>query len=153
MKLALSAIVMMMFSTQAFGYGAAGCGWGSILFEGKTQWYEQVLAATTNGSSGSQTFGITSGTVNCDATPLIKISHLETFIESNKNTVATDLSRGNGDSITVLSYAFNCKDSSALSSSLQKNYSSIYNGQSDSSANVANRINKVVASVPNCATI
>src|SRR5262245_22752963 len=47
------------------GYGAAGCGLGSVFF-GSKPGFIQVLAATTNGTSGNQTFGITSGTSNCD---------------------------------------------------------------------------------------
>ena len=45
----------------AAGYGAAGCGLGSMVF-GSKPGAEQVVAATTNGTFGSQTFGITFGT-------------------------------------------------------------------------------------------
>src|SRR5205823_3826374 len=40
-------------------YGLAGCGLGSMLF-GDQKGMIQILAATTNGTFGSQTFGITS---------------------------------------------------------------------------------------------
>src|SRR5512137_902647 len=46
------------------GYGAAGCGLGSMAFN-KQPGIFQILAATTNSLTGTQTFGITSGTSNC----------------------------------------------------------------------------------------
>ncbi|HYG66757.1 MAG TPA: DUF3015 family protein, partial [Anaeromyxobacteraceae bacterium] len=45
-------------------YGAAGCGLGSMAF-GNTPGAVQILASTTNGLFGTQTFGITTGTSNC----------------------------------------------------------------------------------------
>lgn len=152
MKYILGVIAALCFSTQAFGYGAAGCGLGSMVFEGKSQWWEQVLAATTNGTSGNQTFGITSGTLNCDASPLIDVSHIEKFVESNKNTVANDISRGNGETMAVLSYAFKCGQDN-LSQGLKQNYGKIFTGQNDTASDVANRINSVVATIPGCASI
>src|SRR5690348_10000976 len=54
-------------NTNLAGYGVAGCGFGSMLF-GKQPGFIQVLAATTNGTFGSQTFGISTGTSNCTDT-------------------------------------------------------------------------------------
>jgi len=52
-------------SAHAQPYGMAGCGLGSIAFGNDQTMFKQVLAATTNGTFGTQTFGITSGTSNC----------------------------------------------------------------------------------------
>ena len=49
-------------------YGPAGCGLGSIVM-GSKPGFMQVFAASTNGCSGSQTFGITTGTSNCKDAP------------------------------------------------------------------------------------
>src|SRR5690348_11977029 len=46
-------------------YGMAGCGLGSLVFGPNDAPVAQVLAATTNGTFASQTFGISSGTSNC----------------------------------------------------------------------------------------
>src|SRR3954464_7446787 len=45
-------------------YGTAGCGLGSLVF-GDQKGAIQILAATTNTTFGTQTFGITTGTSNC----------------------------------------------------------------------------------------
>lgn len=145
--------IAFLFTASAHAYGPAGCGVGAIIFEGKTEWWAQVLAATTNGTLGNQTFGITSGTLECDATPLVDLGHVETFIESNENSVANELAKGDGDSITVLSYAFSCEESSEFATAIKKNYSTIYNGLSDSPKDIASRINSVAQSVSNCSAI
>jgi hypothetical protein len=43
-----------------------GCGLGTIVFEGQNGLVSQTFAVTTNGTFGNQTFGITSGTSNCE---------------------------------------------------------------------------------------
>ena len=68
----LFAVVGVLFTASAAraqqgGYGMAGCGLGSLLFGNDNTTLMQILAATTNGLFGSQTFGITSGTSNCTA--------------------------------------------------------------------------------------
>src|SRR3569832_2439659 len=42
-----------------------GCGVGTIIFEGQSGVAPQVLAVTTNGTLGNQTFFISSGTLGC----------------------------------------------------------------------------------------
>ncbi len=66
--LALGALGALALSAHAAPYGEAGCGLGSMIF-GDSPGFVQVLAATTNGCSGSQTFGITTGTSNCGGAP------------------------------------------------------------------------------------
>ena len=51
-----------------------GCGLGTMLFDGQQGIAPQVLAVTTNGTSGNQTFGITSGTLGCTQDGVVKSS-------------------------------------------------------------------------------
>src|SRR3954469_775685 len=75
-------------------YGLAGCGLGSMVF-GDQKGSIQILAATTNSTFGSQTFGITSGTSNCvDSGP--GTSGARIFIEGNREALAKDAARGSG---------------------------------------------------------
>src|SRR5262245_53055913 len=83
------------------GYGTAGCGLGSILF-GSKPGIVQVLAATTNGSSGNQTFGITTGTSNCEDTASSAQS-TKAFVQANREAVSKDIARGQGETISSLS--------------------------------------------------
>ena len=88
-----------------YKYGLAGCGLGSIVF-GAQPGFIQVVAATLNGTSGTQTFGITSGTSNCGASN--RGSRAEQFIEYNKVAIENDLARGAGESVATLQEVMGC---------------------------------------------
>jgi hypothetical protein len=109
---------------HADGYGTAGCGLGSILF-GDDPGIIQVLAATTNGTFGNQTFGITSGTSNCTDSGGGSAS-AKAFIEANRETLSKDIARGQGETITNLSALAGCADEAAVGSALQENFSKIF---------------------------
>jgi hypothetical protein len=106
------------------GYGAAGCGLGSILFGAKPG-FMQVFAATTNGSFGSQTFGITFGTSNCASGGGGAVA-AKSFIETNREAFAKDVSRGSGETIDNLATLTGCTDSKAVARNLQKNFKQIF---------------------------
>jgi hypothetical protein len=100
---------------QPGNYGDAGCGLGSILFGAKPG-FVQVFAATTNGTFGSQTFGITTGTSNCGGggggTPTAR-----NYVETNREAVAN---------IADLSQLAGCKNPNQVGRSLQKNFKRIF---------------------------
>jgi hypothetical protein len=88
----------------------------------------QVLAATTNGTFGSQTFGITSGTSNCGEAGFSS-SGARTFIEGNREALAKDAARGSGETITTLSAVAGCKDAKAVGAALQKRFAQLFPGE------------------------
>lgn len=116
--------VMVGSVAHADPYGTAGCGLGSLVF-GNDKGLVQVLAATTNGTFGTQTFGITSGTSNCEDTAGGTAS-AKAFIETNREAFAKDVARGQGETIANLSTLAGCSDASAVGSTLQTNFSSIF---------------------------
>lgn len=123
-KLGLVLASLVFVSTaQAGGYGDAGCGLGSIVFQGK-QGFVQVFAATTNATFGSQTFGISSGTSNCGGGG--KSPTTEQYIEANKVTLSNDVARGNGETVTGLAELMGCSDKAAFGMEMQKNYKNIF---------------------------
>jgi hypothetical protein len=120
------------------GYGTAGCGLGSIVFGNKTG-IIQIFAATTNGTSASQTFGITSGTSNCKDTDGGKAS-AKAFIEANREALAKEIARGKGESIKNLATIAGCGDSAAVGTHLRKNFKQIFPNQSASASDVSSSI-------------
>src|SRR5690554_7848312 len=67
MKKIIAGGLLASASPLAFA-GPAGCGLGTaVIFPDAYQWYEHVLAATTNGTPGNQTFGMTSDTLGYEA--------------------------------------------------------------------------------------
>jgi hypothetical protein len=111
-------------NTNVAGFGTAGCGLGSMLF-GKQPGMIQVLAATTNGIFGSQTFGISSGTSNCTDNAGGPATS-KAFIETNREAVAKDISRGQGETISSLSTLAGCQDSKRVGAVLQSDFAKIF---------------------------
>ncbi len=125
-------------------YGSAGCGLGSLLFEPSTG-FTQVLAATTNGTSGNQTFGITSGTSNCDSGPGSSAS-AKAFVQTNRSAMAKDIARGKGETISNLSALAGCRDSVAVGSKLQREFKTIFPNASVTDAQVSDKVVSVLQS-------
>jgi hypothetical protein len=117
------------------GYGMAGCGLGSILFGAKPGKI-QIISSTTNGLYGNQTFGITSGTSNCDIPKMGQQAAV--FIEVNKEVVRKEAAIGNGDSVDAISMLLNCQKES-LSNEIKSNYNH-YLGQDVDSYETVRRI-------------
>ncbi|WP_061248719.1 DUF3015 domain-containing protein [Leptospira alstonii] len=92
---------------EAKGYGAAGCGLGSVLISGKG--FVQVFAATTNGTSGNQTFGITSGTSNCTADGIVKLEKAqEMFVAVNYESLEQEMAMGKGEKLESFAKLLGC---------------------------------------------
>jgi Protein of unknown function (DUF3015) len=132
MKLVLSvAAASMLFIAadggvaKADGYGPAGCGLGAMLI-GSKPGIVQIFAATTNGIFANQTFGITSGTLGCGATPAVAVSSAKSYVETNRQIFAKDVARGQGETIANLSQLAGCADTSAVAAKLQANFKTVF---------------------------
>lgn len=119
-------------------YGTAGCGLGSVLF-GNKPGLVQVLAATTNGTFGTQTFGITTGTSNCEETRA-SLTATRTFIQANREAVSKDIARGSGETISSLSTLAGCSNAGAVGAALQSNFSSIFPNAQVSDVSVSDSV-------------
>src|SRR5437899_12978474 len=107
MKKILIAVVLSAVPAFAFAQNTniGGCGWGAKLFDGQSGVLPQVLAVTTNGTSGNQTFGITTGTSGCTQDGVVKSSwKTAMFIDGNKDRLARDMSTGNGETLDSLAH-------------------------------------------------
>ncbi len=124
-------------------YGAAGCGLGSLVF-GNQPGAVQILAATTNGTFGSQTFGITTGTSNCGSG--LMAMGTKNFVEANREVLAKDISRGSGEAIGALAVINACEDSQKVGAALQRNFSAIFPSESATSDEVTAAILKTLHS-------
>lgn len=144
-KALISAAAIVAFSAAAFAadYGSAGCGLGSLAF--KENDMTQVLAATTNGTFGSQTFGMTFGTSGCNNKGLVKMSMArESFIEANYKDLSRDAATGTGEYVTNLArlYGFTPENTGKFVELLQKNHTTIFAANNAKTA--VNEINKLV---------
>jgi hypothetical protein len=111
------------------GYGVAGCGLGSIVF-GPKPGMIQVIAATVNGTAGSQTFGISSGTSNCDI-PQMGME-AAAYLEVNREVASREAARGEGETLDNLATIFKCSDFTAFRSQMKSNYDKVFHPENDS---------------------
>jgi len=122
-------------ATSGKKYGTAGCGLGSIVMGAEGS---QILAATLNGT-GTQTFGITSGTSNCGDTGGGEAS-TRVFIEANREALAKEIARGTGEAISNLSTLGGCGDAQSVGLSLRKNFKGIFPNAMTSTDQVSDAI-------------
>ena len=124
-----------------------GCGLGSMAFEGQNGLASQTFAVTTNGTFGNGTFGITSGTSNCDR-PASFASNpkLQDFVADNMDNLARDIARGNGEYLNTLAVLAAVPEGKRADfySRLQSNFSSIYTSEKVTHVDVLTNIETLV---------
>jgi hypothetical protein len=123
-------------TAKADGYGPAGCGLGAMLI-GSKPGIVQIFAATTNGIFGNQTFGITSGTLGCGASASAGVASAKSYVETNRQTFAKDVARGQGETIANLSQLAGCADTTAVAAKLQANFKAVFPTSNVSDAQVS----------------
>ena len=114
-------------------YGLAGCGLGSMVF-GREPGFVQVLAATTNNVIFPQTFAITTGTSNCQ--PGAFSAGTLNFVEANREALAKDVSRGEGEGIGALTVINACRDSREVGAALQRKFKLIFPSEQATSGEI-----------------
>jgi len=141
-KILVSAIAVLALGTSAMAgvNNQTGCGLGSIIIKNDSSAVLLALQATTNGTSGNQTFGITSGTSGCKRTRFVMNERAEEFVASNMDILAKEISVGHGESLDTLAELLNVKDTVMFSASLQANYNSIYTSKNVQMADVLDNI-------------
>jgi hypothetical protein len=128
--LALAGLLSLHAATASAqgGYGMAGCGLGSLVFQNDNAMIKQVLAATTNGTFGSQTFGITSGTSNCTAGGVLKSEKEQmAFVEVNFRDLKRDMAAGGGEFLSSFGTLLGCEEAAkpALAKMTQNKYETL----------------------------
>jgi len=128
--IAVSAMSFMWVSPglAVENYGSAGCGLGSLIF-GDQAGGIQVIAATTNGTSASQLFGITSGTSNCEKQPKsYSQTRLKEFVVANMDNLAKDIAMGQGESLETVAelMGISAEEKPMMFSKLQENFLNIF---------------------------
>ncbi len=141
---------------QSAAYGMGGCGLGSVLFGETESRGGQILAATTNGIYGNGTFGMSSGTSNCvpdsSGNSAAMRKNMDMFVSANRESLANDIAKSNGETIVAISNIMGCKDSAYLGAKLQSRYETIFSSKEDAtvSDNMFNTVSTDRYLVENC---
>ena len=127
-----------------------GCGLGSMVYEGQNGLVSQTFAVTTNGTFGNQTFGITSGTSNCEQFKSFTYNEkLNTFVADNMGNLASDIARGQGEYLNTLAILMEVPDTrkGVFSSHMQAHFSDIYTSDKVTHSEVVKNILAVTATM------
>jgi hypothetical protein len=130
---------------------SAGCGVGTILFEGQQGIAPQILAVTTNGTFGNQTFGISSGTLGCTQDGVVRPpTQVRMLLMSSLDNLATDVARGEGETLDSLAQAMAIEnaDRPVFFAALQDNFTRIFPSESVSADEVITSIDAVLVEEP-----
>lgn len=150
-KLVLSA-VLATASFSALANGPAGCGLGThVIFKNANEFHEHVLAATTNATSGNQTFGMTSGTLGCEAAGGPLTEGLAMFLNQNLETLAVDVAKGEGETLAALSdlMGIQAQDKATFNTALKANFDSVFTNEEVTSTTAYNGIVGVMSKQAN----
>ena len=102
-----------------------------------------ALQATTNGTSGNQTFGIISGTLGCEKTKFVMNEQTQRFVASNMDQLSKEIAMGHGEAVSTLAELLEVENKSAFIASLQKNYNSIYTSSNVKMADVLDNVTAI----------
>jgi len=148
MKKLIVAAVLIASSSAAMADNDIGCGLGTQVWAGQRGLVPKVLGATTNGTSGNQTFGITFGTLGCHQNGVVTASaRLGEFMGNNQEVLARDMSVGHGESLEVLANLIGIKDAdkSAFYSATKANFATIYAANNKTTGDVLTSLQQVMA--------
>ncbi|MCK7546336.1 DUF3015 domain-containing protein [Marinobacter bryozoorum] len=124
MKKLIAGAILLGASSMAFAQ--PGCGVGAMIWKGQSGIAPHILAATTNGIFGNQTFGMTTGTLGCQTNQ--SVQSMAMYMDSNIDKVARDMSRGSGENLETLAVLLGVDeaDRGEFSQLLQDNFATIF---------------------------
>lgn len=125
----VTGLILLGASSVAMADAAGGpnCGWGNMLFEGQSGTAPHVLAVTTNGTSGNNTFGMTSGTNGCSTSGKLTYGG-KNVVSSIMNEFSEDVARGEGDALNTVAVVYGVApaDRDAFAQVMHENFNVIF---------------------------
>lgn len=154
-NLLLLVVISQMLAGAAFAGTArqnTGCGLGTVLWKNRAEGsiLSQSLQATTNATFGNQTFGITSGTLECqEPAKAVQNDRLNHFVRANMDNLAKDIAMGKGESLETFAELLSipADQRAAFYANLQKNFAKVFTSENVVLADVVD--NAVTVSATN----
>lgn len=151
-KIAIVALMLLLPAGYALADPDAGCGAGTLIWEGQSGMAPKLLAATTNGSFGTQTFGISSGTLGCSRNGTVTAANrLPMFAGANMETLASDMAAGHGEALATMAGLYGIHrraDQRAFYRLTQTHFAQIFPNDNVSAGQVIATVNHLMAQDP-----
>jgi hypothetical protein len=149
MALALTIALPGLVLAKGGSHPMAGCGLGYVLFgHNDNSPVMQVLAATTNGTSGNQTFGMTTGTSGCTDDGAVKfVKEVEVFAEVNLDTLRREMAAGQGEFVNSFAALIGARGEEipAMVQTFQTQYATLFPTSSTTSAEMLSNLSGVLS--------
>ena len=120
-----------------------GCGFGAELLKGKQGKLFEVLAVTTNGTSASSTFAITTGSSGYKEGQVIGVNIVDVYVAENMDSLATDIAKGDGEYLDTLAHLMKVQDRDSFKDKLHQNFNKIYTSKDVTSKEVVANIKEI----------
>lgn len=131
-KLPLLLVPILMASSGAtIADNGPGCGLGQQVFAGQSGLAAHVLAATTNGSSSNQLFGLSFDSLGCNGETVVTAEfQRNVFVATNYDNIARDAAQGGGDHLQSLAEIMQIQeaDTQRFYDLAQVNYDELFGG-------------------------
>jgi len=126
--------LIMATSGASIADAGPGCGLGQNVFSGQSGLAAHVLAATTNGSSSNQLFGLSFDSLGCNGETVITAEfQRNVFVANNYDNLERDAAQGGGDHLLSLAQLMHMQDADIerFYHLAQVNYDSLFKQSED----------------------
>jgi hypothetical protein len=141
-------VASLLVAAPAMADPDAGCGLGTVLWEGKDGKVWKLFASTTNQWAGTQTIGITLGSSGCGTGGTVKKSaRVQTFVGSNFDQVARAMAVGEGETLEALAVLLEIapSDRDVFYRLTQSRFSTIFASERVTAGDVVTSLSAVMA--------
>lgn len=131
-----------------------GCGLGKLAWagtRGNNKIVHQTLAATTNGTFGTQTFGITSGTSGCTNDGFVMHDQrVSVFASVNFENLKQDMAQGRGEHLSSLAQLMEipAEQQGAFFALTQEKHAVLFASEATTSTEMLMALNRELSSHP-----
>jgi len=129
MKKIIAGLALLSASSVAMAEAPGGpnCGWGNLLFEGQSGLGSHILASITNGTSGNNTFGMTTGTNGCSTSGTLTYGGAS-MVSSIMGEFTEDVAAGEGDALDTVAviYGVEQQDRATFAKVMHENFTVLF---------------------------
>jgi len=141
----------LAMGSAAFADNNVGCGLGTQMWAGTDGFVVQMLATVTNGSTATQTFGISSETSGCTRGGTITAEHrLNMFAGANIDRLARDMATGEGETLETLAHLMEVQETErpAFYRLTKSHFGQIFASEETSAGEMLTNIRSLMAEDP-----
>jgi hypothetical protein len=150
-RILLAAVLLLAPTAALAGDPDIGCGIGTQVWAGSSGILPKVLGATTNGTFGLQTFGITFGTIGChQGGKVVADARLREFAAANLDGLARDMAQGDGEVLATFAGLMGVAESdrAAFYAFTQQNFARIFASEETTELDVIASLDRLLVEEP-----